>query len=178
MHYKRDFVISFRETRDFYLRLALRSWTKGFWGFGIVGALVTAVYWEFLALPGGAYLEVLAAVIMGLVVVAAAMLSMCVTTSRRVRRDFRRSGRDSYVQHTEIDGFGVRVTVDSRQAKVGFDKLMKVEETGKAFYLYLAANQAWLLPKDQMEDPASESAALRQLFSTVVESRRLKLKKS
>ena len=95
MHYKRDFVISFRETRDFYLRLALRSWTKGFWGFGIVGALVTAVYWEFLALPGGAYLEVLAAVIMGLVVVAAAMLSMCVTTSRRVRRDFRRSGRDA-----------------------------------------------------------------------------------
>ena len=60
MHYKRDFVISFRETRDFYLRLALRSWTKGFWGFGIVGALVTAVYWEFLTLPGGICVEILA----------------------------------------------------------------------------------------------------------------------
>ena len=92
--------------------------------------------------------------------------------------DFRRSGKESYIQHTEIDGFGIRVTVQGRQGKVGFDKLMKVEETGKAFYLYLAANQAWLLPKDQMEDPASESAALRQIFSTVVESRRLKLKKS
>lgn len=177
MHYKRDFVISFRETRDFYLRLALRSWTKGFWGFGIVGALVTAVYWEFLTLPGGIYVEILAAVAMGLVVVTAAMISMSVTTSRRVRRDFLRSGRDSYIQHTEIDGFGVRVTVDNRQAKVGFDKLMKVEETGKSFYLYLAANQAWILPKAQMEDPAAESSALRQLFSTVIESRRLKLKK-
>ena len=75
-------------------------------------------------------------------------------------------------------GFGVRVSAQGRQAKVGFDKLLRVEETKSAFYLYLAASQAWILPKAQMEDPASESAALRQIFSTVVESRRLKLKKS
>lgn len=178
MDYKRDFVIGVGETRDFYLGLSLRSWIKGFVGFGLVGAFVTAMYWEVLDLPGGRYLEVLAAAGAGLTVVAAAMLSMYVATTRRVKRDFRRSGRDSYVQHTRIDGFGVHVAVDNREARLGFDKLMRVEETGKAFYLYLAANQAWILPKDQMEDPAAESAALRQLFSTVVESRRLKLKKS
>ena len=178
MHYKRDFVISLKKTRAFYLDLALRSWLKGFWGFGLAGALTAWLYLGRFFPAENAALRVLISVVTGLVVVAAATGAMAVVTTLRVRRDFRRSGRDHYIQHTEIDGFGVRVTVDSRQAKVGFDKLMKVEETGKAFYLYLAANQAWLLPKDQMEDPASESAALRQIFSTVVESRRLKLKKS
>ena len=78
----------------------------------------------------------------------------------------------------EIDGFGVRVTARGRQSRVGFDKLMRVEETGKAIYLYLSANRAWILPKDQMEDPRGECARLRALFSTVIESRRLKLKKA
>ena len=55
---------------------------------------------------------------------------------------------------------------------------MKVEETKKAFYLYLAANQAWILPKDQMEDQAAECARLREIFSTVIESKRLKLQKN
>lgn len=178
MNRKWDFVIGIPETRDFYLGLSLHSWGKGFLGFGIAAALVTVMYWELLGLPGGLYLEILAAVGAGVVVIVAAVLSMYISTTRRIKRDFRRSGKESYIQHTEIDGFGIRVTVQGRQGKVGFDKLMKVEETGKAFYLYLAANQAWILPKNQMEDPEADSAALRQLFSNVVESRRLKLKKS
>ena len=178
MNYKRDFVIGLKETRDFYLGLALRSWTRGFGGFGLAGALATWMYWEFLDLPGELYVEILAAVGVGLVIVAAATLSMSISTTLRVKRDFRRSGKESYIQHTEIDGFGIRVTAQGRQAKVGFDKLMKVEETGKAFYLYLTANQAWILPKAQMEDPTQECAQLRQLFSAVVESRGLTLKKS
>ena len=178
MNRKWDFLIGIPETRDFYLGLSLHSWGKGFLGFGIAAALVTVMYWELLALPGGLYLEILAAIGAGLLVIAAAVLSMYITTTRRIKRDFRRSGKESYIQHTEIDGFGIRVTVQGRQGKVGFDKLMKVEETGKAFYLYLAANQAWLLPKDQMEDQAAECARLREIFSTVIESKRLKLQKN
>ena len=66
--------------------------------------------------------------------------------------------------------------MDDREARLGFDKLMKVEETGRAFYLYLAENQAWIFPKDQMD--AQACTQLRQLFSTVIESKRLKLKKA
>lgn len=178
MNYKWDFVIGVQETRDFYLGLSLRSWMKGFLGFGIVAALVTVMYWELLALPGGRYLEILAAAGAALAVIAFAVLSLYIATTRRVKGDFRRSGKENYVQHTEIDGFGIRVTVQDRQGKVSFDKLMKVEETGKAFYLYLAANQAWILPKQQMENQAEVCASLRQLFSSVIESRRLKLKKA
>ena len=176
MDYRRDFTIGYRETRDFYLGLALRSWSKGFGGVGLAGALVVWLCWELLELPGALYQELLAALGTGLLLTAGATLSMCLTTIHHVRRDFRRGG-GSYVQHTEIDGFGVRVTAQGRQAKLGFDKLMRVEETGKAFYLYLAANRAWILPKAQMEDPAGESARLRAIFTQVVESRRLKLKR-
>ena len=152
MHYKRDFVISLKETRAFYLDLALRSWLKGFWGFGLAGALTAWLYLgRFFPAENAAL---------------------------RVRRDFRRSGRDHYIQHTEIDGFGVRVTAQGRQAKVGFDKLLLVRETGGAFYLHLTPNQAWILPKGQMEDRAEECAQLRGLFSAVIPSRQLKIKKN
>ena len=133
---------------------------------------------ELLELPGGAPLRVAVALGTGLLVVVTALISLCLTTAGRVRRDLRREGGESYVQRVEIDGFGVRVTARGRQARVGFDKLMRVEETGKAIYLYLSANRAWILPKDQMEDPRGECARLRALFSTVIESRRLKLKKA
>ena len=38
------FVISLRETRDFYLRLMLRSWRKGIIGFGLAGGLTAWYY--------------------------------------------------------------------------------------------------------------------------------------
>ena len=62
-------------------------------------------------------------------------------------------------------------------AKVNFDQLYQVRETGRAFYIFLSANQAWLLPKAQMEDAAAESAQLREIFRAVVPSKQLKLKK-
>ena len=178
MHYKRDFVISLKETRAFYLDLALRSWLKGFWGFGLAGALTAWLYLGRFFPAENVALRVLISVVTGLVVVAAATGAMAVVTTLRVRRDFRRSGRDHYIQHTEIDGFGVRVTAQGRQAKVGFDKLLLVRETGGAFYLHLTPNQAWILPKGQMEDRAEECAQLRGLFSAVIPSRQLKIKKN
>ena len=63
------------------------------------------------------------------------------------------------------------------RARLSFDKLMKVRETRRAFYLFLSANQAWILPKAQMEDPAGESRQLRAIFSTFLDARRLRLRR-
>lgn len=105
-------------------------------------------------------------------------LFLAVSTCLRVRAQLRRSGRERYVQETEIDGFGVRVTVGKDRAKLGFDKLRRVQETRGAFYLFLSDSQAWILPKAQMEDRAAECAQLRQIFHTVIERGRLRLRKS
>ena len=107
----------------------------------------------------------------------AAVAALVLSTSGRVKNEVRRSGRDSYVQETEIDGFGVHVTVGKNRAKMGFDKLVRVRETAGAFYLFIADNQAWILPKAQMEDRDEECRQIRRIFHTVVEKGRLRLKK-
>lgn len=178
MSYRRDFVIGLKETRDFYTRLLLRSWIKGIIGFGLAGGLTAWYYLTAMGFQGGTLLEILITVGAALAVMALVTLVLALSTRSKVTRETRRSGRERYVQHTLIDGFGVHVTAEGREARLGFDKLMKVEETKNAFYLYLTDNQAWILPKNQMEDQAQECKALRAIFSTVIESKRLKLQKN
>ena len=173
MSYRRNFTIGRRETRNFYLTLVLGSWRKGIAGFGAVGALAALLYMPALSLPlRGLLLLAGAAAGMGL-----STLFLAVSTCLRVRAQLRRSGRERYVQQTEIDGFGVRVTVGKDRARLTFEKLVRVRETRRAFYLFLSQTQAWILPKNQMEDRDEECRQIRRIFHTVVEKGRLKLKK-
>lgn len=177
MRYQRDFTIGLKETRDFYQMLVLGRWWKGILGFGVVGGLVAWMYLNWLEEEVSAPAQVLMILLFGLAVMGAVALGIVLSTRVKVRSQLRNSGRGSYVQSVEIDGFGVRVAAGEKKAKVGFDKLLKVRETGKAFYIFLSAAQAWILPKAQMEDSAAESEQLRTIFRTVMESKKLKLKK-
>lgn len=174
MSYRRDFTIGLKETQDFYTSLALRHWWKGLLGFGAVGVLVAVLYTTGTALsaPVRAMLSIAAA----LVSAAAATLVLVISTRQKVKSQVRRSGRTSYVQETEINGFGIHVTVGKDKAKLAFENLLRVRETRRAFYLFLAERQAWILPKKQMEDSQAESEQLRTIFRTVIERGRLELK--
>lgn len=173
--YRRDFTIGLRETQDFYLALALGRWRKGILGFALAGALAGFMYTAGAGIGWG----LRAAAVLGTAAAAAAVTALVLTVSTllRVKNQVKSSGREAYVQETEINGFGVHVTVGKDKAKLGFSDLLRVQETGKAFYLFLSDSQAWILPKKQMEDPQSECARLRELFTTVIERGRLKLKK-
>lgn len=174
MSYERDFTIGYRETRDFHLSVTLRRWWKGMLGFALVAVLVVWMYMFRLA-PDSPPLAVgIVAVVFAVLTFVLGMLTFVVTTILQVRS---RVSRTSYVQATKIDGFGVHVTVGKKKAKLPFDRLLLVRETKKAFYLFIAEDQAWLLPKAQMADPVRESDQLRQIFRTVVERRKLELQK-
>lgn len=175
MTYRRDFTIGLRETRRFYLLLVLERWRKGLLGFGLAGALAGYLYSGLLTLPP--YLQVLAAASGAAAAILAASAALVLSTSGKVKNEMRRSGRDSYVQETEIGPFGIRVTVEKKRAKLSFDRLVRVRETRRAFYLFIADHQAWILPKAQMEDREEECRQIREIFNTVVEKGRLKLKK-
>ena len=174
MSYSRDFTIGVKETQDFYTALMLRHWWKGLLGFAAVGALVALLYTGVSALPAPVRAGI--AVVTGLATAGAAALALVVSTRQRVKSQVRRSGRESYVQATEINGFGIYVTVGKDKAHLSFENLLRVWETRKAFYLFLSEQQAWILPKNQMESPEAESGQLRALFRTVVENKRLRLK--
>lgn len=174
MSYRRDFTIGVRETRDFYLSLALEHWRKGIAGFALAGALAGFLYTGQDGTPW--YLRAAAVLAAAAAAAAVTVLALSVSTFSKVKSQVKRSGRESYVQQTEINGFGVHVAVGKDQAKLGFPDLVRVRETGKAFYLFLSDSQAWILPKKQMEDPRAECAQLRELFTAVIERGRLRLK--
>ncbi len=175
MNYVRDFTIGKRETLDFYLTQELSRWWKGILAFGAVGAVAALAYTSENGFPPA----VRAAATLGAAAVFAALCALwrLIDTHIRVGGSIRRSGKGSYVQHVEIDGFGVHVAVEKNKARVPFEKLLRVRETRKCFYIYLAEDQAWILPKKQMGDPAGESRTLREAFRAVVPSGQLKLRK-
>ena len=175
MSYQRDFTIGLKETQDFYIALILGHWWKGIIGFAAVGAMAALMYSARVELS--VPLRAAAALAGAAVAAAVTALALVISTRRKVKSQIRRSGRESYVQSTEINGFGVHVTVGKDKAKMGFGNLLRVRETRKAFYLFLAEQQAWILPKKQMVNPAAESEQLRTIFRTVMERKRLQLKK-
>ena len=175
MPYHWDFTIGKRETLDFYLSLVLRRWRGGIAGFGVVGALAALLYTGQTGLSLPVQIGLMAAGTAAFMLLVT--LWLILTTRHKVKEQLRQSGRESYIQETEINGFGIHVTVDRNKAKLAFENLTEVRETKKAFYLFLSDTHAWILPKSQMDDPAAESARLRELFNTVLERKKLHLKK-
>lgn len=176
MDYHRTFQIGEREALQFYLYQALRRRLLGALGLGVVGLLVCWLYTrEQLDSPA----SFAASMILSFVTVVAVLLVGYYFTIRgKVRAAVRRRGKDRYPQEILINGFGLRATANGREVKVPFDRLREIRETSKAFYLYMTEDDAWLLPKEQMEDAAEESARLRKIFTTVIESGRLHLQKT
>lgn len=173
MPYTRDFTIGPKETLRFYLTLELERWRKGVLAFGGAGALAGVMY----ALNGGlgtagTALAALAGAALGAGLCALwRVLAVYFSVGRKLK------GRASYVQSVTVDGAGVRVTAGGNAAKVPFGKILRVRETASALYVFLAANQAWILPKAQMEDPEAECAALREVFRKTIPSGQLRMRK-
>ena len=172
--YHRDFTIDLKETQAFYLMLVMGRWRKGLLGFAVVGALAAVMYTAGTALIPPVKAALIAGGALAAVLISAVVL--LVSTRRKVKNQVRRSGRESYVQETEINGFGIHVTVGDKKAQLAFENLLRVRETGRAFYLFLSDSQAWILPKAQMEDRQAETEQLRTIFRTVVERGKLRLK--
>ena len=177
MNYQRDFTIGVKETQDFSRTLVLEARWKSVVVFGLLGALCCLAYLMWLDLDLGPVLILAMMAGTALVTAGAMTASMLLANRSKARRQFYAEHRDSYLQQVDISGLGIRVTVGKDRARLSFDKLMKVRETRRAFYLFLSANQAWILPKAQMEDPAGESRQLRAIFSTFLDARRLRLRR-
>lgn len=168
-----QFTIGLREAGGLYRLLALEKWWKGAVGFGLAGALAAWMYMSGLELSRPA--EALAALGAALAVTGLFLAGVLIRTTLVMRSQAKRTGRERYVQETEISGLGVRVTVGKDRAKRSFSQLVRVKETRRAIYLFLAPDQAWILPRGQME--AGERREVRRLLETAVERRKLSLRR-
>jgi len=173
-HYTREFVIRRRDQQEYYNGMVMRNWWKSVLWAALGGALVA---WLYLTWVGRGFTAGEKAATMAATTLLTALVSFLVlwfNTRRHVDKQIRRNGKEEYTQLVEVTGFGVRVVADGREAKLSFEKLHRVAETPTAFYIHVSNTHAWILPKDQMADAAAESKQLREMFSTVMESRRLK----
>lgn len=175
MEYHRTFQIGEREAMDFYLYQAARQKLIGALGIGAAALLVCWLYASQGESDPVSFLISMAVTFV--TVIAALLLGYYFTIRGKVRAAVRRRGKERYPQEILVNGFGLRATANSREVKVPFEKIREIRETGKAFYIYMTASDAWILPKAQMEHPEEESAALRGIFDRVIESGRLHVKK-
>ena len=173
MSFHWEFTIGLREAGGFYRLLALEKWWKGALGFGLAGGLAGWMYASGSDLPPA--VRGLIAVGAGLGVAVLFLSGLLIRTSLVMREQVKRSGRERYVQETEISGLGIRVAVGKDRAKRSFHQLERVKETRRAIYLFLAADQAWILPRNQIE--SSQRREVRSLLETAVERRKLSLRK-
>ena len=177
MRYSRDFTVTRQDTLMFYQMLALRRWCKGIIGFSVVGALVAKLYLNWLDFAMDGFETGLFMVFSGVLTALLIALGTVIRTRIHVNSLMRKKGRESYVQQLRIDGFGFHVAVGQESARLKFEDILRVEEKRDVFYLFLTENDAWILPKREMEDSEAESRALRDIFTRVIAPKRLKLQK-
>ena len=175
MRYERTFQIGRRELVRFHFGQVMREKLLGMIGLSVAALLIVYLYVTRLGLTATRG-QLIAWMVLGFSMTLACLGGFFyLRIARHVDKSLRKLGVTAYEQAVAVDGFGVRVTANGREARLGFDKLYLIRETRRDFYIYVTAEQAWLLPKEQLEVPAAECALLRQIFETVVESRRLAL---
>lgn len=177
MNYQREFTIRTKDLQFFRQELMLEKWGGLIGGCGLLGAVIAWGYLNWSGQQMGMIGEVVTTVFAGLASLEVLMLGMIMVNNSKVKGVMRRMGKSSYRQMVEIDGFGVHAETDGKREKAGFDKIVRVKETVRAFYVFYSRERAWILPKDQMADEAAESAQLREIFSGLVASSQLKLLK-
>lgn len=177
MDYQRDFTIRTKDLQYFRQELMLERWGGLIRGCGLLGSIIAWAYLNWIGQELGIITEVVTIVFSGLASLEVLMLGMIWLNNSKVKRAMRAMGKSSYLQKVEINGFGVHAETDGRKEKAGFDKIVRVKETVRAFYIFYAREEAWVLPKEQMADEQAETEKLREIFTALVASSQLKLMK-
>lgn len=95
----------------------------------------------------------------------------------RINKAYKSKTAYEFTQDITIDGQGVHATSERGSALLAWEKIAKVAESGKTFYLFLSKTQAYVLPKYQMKNPEAEAAQVRELLRSHLDAKILKLKK-
>lgn len=177
MDYQRDFTIRIKDLQFFRQELMLEKWGGLIGGCGLLGAVIAWGYLNWTGQEMGFIGEVVTIIFAGLASLEILMLGMIWFNNSKVKGTMRAMGKSSYLQKVEIDGFGVHAEADGKKEKAGFDKIVRVKETVRAFYIFYTREQAWILPKEQMADEQAETKKLREIFTALVASSQLKLMK-
>ena len=94
----------------------------------------------------------------------------------RVNTLYKKKQLRDFTQEITLTDQGLHAETESGTLDLSYDKLIRVTETNRDFYLFFSANSAYVLPKDQMKQPDTECAAVRALFRAHMPGAKLKLR--
>lgn len=173
--FRATFRIGEKDAVAFYIYQAIRTRFAGVLGFGILGLVICGIYGS--AIIESKVLLIGAMIISFAVAAAVTMLGMYYSILGKVRRSRKHDPNADAEQTIIINGYGIRTESGDNEVRIGFDKVKSVRETGKAFYIYIGKEKAWILPKTALRDAEKDCVRLRELFDMVIPSAQLKLKK-
>lgn len=95
----------------------------------------------------------------------------------RVLKNYRLRRIADFTQQITIDKAGVHVVSTRGNGLLKWKNVEKVQESSTTFYLFLSKEQAYVLPKYQLEKPKEDAETIRTLLRNNLDQSLLKLRK-
>lgn len=92
--------------------------------------------------------------------------------------DFTAGRRWTQSQTLTINALGVTCKIEEGKSSHADFNELTVEECSEAFYIFIAKDAAWILPKAQLAEPETDAKLIRDLFSTMAEPDHLNLQRA
>ena len=174
MRFEQTIHIGPEETTDYQLHYAgkVRYWISA--GLGLAGAfLVAAFCWDSSKLLSSILMVLGCGCFFSFLV----LYTLKYTVARQVKAQYEKGEHKEYDQTITLDGFGLTVSSGKKTRRFDYSQLHQVDETGKYFFFFIKANQAYTLPKAQLNDPKEDVKTIRSILNTFIVGRQLHLKK-
>ncbi len=137
----------------------------------IAGTLALMRYAQGLAIQSAIANALLMAVFGTLLLLAVNV----VTTLMRINSFYKQKKLVDFSVDFTVDKDGIHAMSDRGNSDLPWNRVVSIQETRNAFYIFISDTHANVMPKDQISSEA-EIANLRSLFSKNLDKPRLKLK--
>ena len=176
MEYKGHFTISKKDNIDFnFLLMKNRLIRSTVIVFIVIVMLVTLLNYALKAMPlQGALLQGLLMGGIGIVLMLAINIGSMYT---RINAMYRKNQIQDFTFDVVVDKNGFHAKSNRGDSDIPWERILSLQETKNAFYVFITENNANVLPKSQMQLPA-DAARIRQIAEKFLPANRCKCKKA
>lgn len=176
MEYQGHFTITKKDNIDFnFLLMKKRLISSTIIVFIVVVMLVTLLNYALKAMPlGSALMQGLLMGIIGIVLMLAINIGSMYT---RINAMYKQKKILDFTFDVTVDKTGFHARSSRGDSDVPWERILSIQETKNAFYVFITENNANVLPKSQMRLPA-DAELIRKLAAKYLEASRCKLKRA
>ena len=173
MHYQRSFQIGQEEATAFQLHQAFKTCCILSTVLALGGGALCLFFLQWKNATGAFTTGIMSFILFFVLV----FFTVRSTISKQVASLYEKGERKPYRQQVSVDGAGLEVRSGKKTKRIALSSLKQAVETRTHLYLYVSKDDAYILPKAQMEDPEAEMETLRAILREFMVEQSLHLKK-